>query len=324
MEKAMDPSVIELLDYLKGAEMSQAAEKMESVLKYVNVMEEKLDEMIGQVEGMRNDLKRYEYLQNRSLGEKVKDKVSEKVSETIAYAKDLLEKTWIRLRAMKNAVRKVKERFEMEAAETLSMMKSRGKQALNKLLEFTHARQILEDAKERMEVTIKEADQMIERLEKLGSELREAKQKRNNAFRSFAGKEEKVYDNEKQPILAAISTMPWKNHRKSCEDSIKLLDKGISKLQALAKDVAEFEKSLSSKMQGMTENAEKEFEGQDFDQSDPGKVIGSIGESLAETGKVIQYGDEAFEQFMQEHGNKALGSFEGNNRLLTEKKIVAR
>ena len=88
-------------------------------------------------------------------------------------------------------------------------------------------------------------------------------------------------------------------------------------------DVAKVVRSVS-KMQGMTENAEKEFEGQDFDQSDTGKVIGSIGESLAETGKVIQYGDEAFEQFMQEHGNKALGSFEGNNRLLTEKKIVAR
>ena len=58
-------------------------------------------------------------------------------------------------------------------------------------------------------------------------------------------------------------------------------------------------------------------------------LLKEAGMTMSDAAQVIVYLRDAsdyqqVEQFMQEHGNKALGSFEGNNRLLTEKKIVAR
>ena len=87
MEMSQDKDVIELLKILNDNGMNQAADNIRKTISYIDSMQDKLDEMINQVDEMRKELKTYSDLQNRSLGEKIKDSAVETKDKMVEVIK---------------------------------------------------------------------------------------------------------------------------------------------------------------------------------------------------------------------------------------------
>ena len=291
-EMAMDGDVLELTQVLKNNGMKQAAENIKDTMEYIDSLENKLDEMIAQVEQMRTELKAYSDYQNRSLGEKIKDEaaaVRQKVVETV---KERIDSTLDRLHKLKADITEAKDKFINGCKDALTAIKSRGKQGLDKLIALTHIKQVFVKMKASVEQEMALTENMTERLTELDNALREAKQQKKNAFRAFRGKEIQDPDYSRDSVLNSLVIKPLIHEAETYDAIARMLGKGIEKMDELSAEVQEFKKS----------RAEKKEEKDDARKRDREEVHTEmpLGVSVAE--KEFRYGDDAFEDYAKKFG----------------------
>ena len=295
MEMSKDKDVIELLKILNDNGMNQAADNIRKTIYYIDSMQDKLDEMINQVDEMRKELKTYSDLQNRSLREKIKDSAVETKDKMVEVIKIQIVKAEYRIDRMKEVLGEAKDKFLIGVRDTLTAIKTRGKQGLNALIGITHIKQAFSFMKTDIDKGIQETQDTIDKLTELGNELRAAKEMKKNAFRTFRGKEKKDYEHEKDSVFSIVTAAPWKVQKANYEDISSLLGKGIAKMEKLAADVAEIDK------------VKAELRGEGVDES-----IGSVASqekgnpvyqiAVAEQKQEYHYNDEAFEDYMEKNG----------------------
>lgn len=294
-DETMDQEVVELVSILDNNGMRQAAQNIRNTLEYIDSMQSKLDEMINQVDEMRKELKYYGDLQNRTLGEKIKDSATKTKDKMIETVKNQLDKASERLNTIKESLAEAKNRFMNGVRETLTAIKTRGKQGLNSLIGITHIRQAFSFMKKEIDAGIKETNETIDRLEVLGNELRFAKEMKRNAFRTFMGKDTKEYEHEKDSLFSIITSAPWKVQKANYEDITSLLGKGIEKMEKLAVEVAKIDKvKAASRGEGVDE-----FIGA-ANSHDTGVL--EFQSAVAEQKHEYHYNDEAFEDYMKKSG----------------------
>ena len=310
MEISKDKDVIELLNILNNNGMRQAAENIEKTIHYIDSMQDKLDEMISQVDEMRKELKTYNDLQNRSLGEKIKDSASQTKDKMVETIKVQITRAEDRIERMKEALIDAKDKFMTGVRDTLAAIKTRGKQGLNALIGITHIRQAFSFMKNDIDKGIRETETTIDKLTELGNELRAAKEMKKNAFRTFRGKEKKEYEHDKDSVFSIITTAPWKNQKKYYEAFSNLLDKGIKKMEQLAVDVAAINKEKAeARGEGIDESIgsvatqEKTVEEKtSHDELIEADVSPEFQLAVAEQKQDYHYNDEAFENYMEKNG----------------------
>lgn len=294
-EMSKEKDVIELLELLNNNGMSQTADNIRKTISYIDSMQDKLDEMINQVDEMRRELKTYSDLQNRSLGEKIKDSAIETKDKVVEVVRVQIVKTEERIDNMKKALGEAKDKFLNGIRDTLTAIKTRGKQGLNALIGVTHIRQAFSFMKNDIDKGIQETETTINKLTELGNELRAAREMKKNAFRTFRGKDKKDFEHNRDSILSLVTAVPWKVQKANYEDISSLLGKGIAKMEKLAADVAEIDK------------VKAELRGEGVDES-----IGSVASqekgnpvyqiAVAEQKQEYHYNDEAFEDYMGKNG----------------------
>jgi len=175
---------------------------------------------------------------------------------------------------MKESFIETKQELHDKAAEIVADTKARGKAALNRVSEFFGIKPRLEKMRDKMAQNIADTTRTINKIDALGTGIRESGQNLANTFRTFADKPEVDYSQkDKKFSKTEAIKKPWEAYRKSCEKFKLRLDAMIDKCENLSLDVElhKQEKSRST------------------------EVVQTFMPMVAE--KEYQYGAEAFEAF---------------------------
>jgi hypothetical protein len=195
-----------------------------------------------------------------------------------------------RIDRIKEVIGEAKDKFLTGVRDTLTAIKTRGKQGLNALIGITHIKQAFSFMKADIDKGIQETQDTIDKLTELGNELRVAKEMKKNAFRTFRGKEKKDYEHERDSVFSIVTAAPWKNQKAYYETFSNLLDKGIKKMEQLAADVSAINR----------DKAEERDEG--IDESIGAELDPEFQMAVAEQKQDYLYNDEAFEDYMEKNG----------------------
>lgn len=269
-EKSMTGEEVmkQLLSALNGNGMQQAANGMYELCAYVDSMTHKVEDMTEEIARLRYDIQKMQ-----------EDTVTNRLKKSLNEAADRLEN---RCNEIKEQLFEVKEGIKNKASEIMTDFKKRGKEALNRVCEFTGLKEKLMGIRNKVKEGITDTEHTIAKIDAFGKGMREAGQKVANTFRTFADREEVDYSGqEKRFSKTEIMKKPWKWQKKVYESMILRLDASIDKVEDLARDV-EIERAK-----------DKQVETADRAESDLQEVTPAF--AVAEPTEEYQYGAEAFE-----------------------------
>lgn len=257
-----DEMILELITLLKQNNMNKSANEVFEAAVYVDSLEKKLDAMALELSDVR-----------KQLVEMLEQTVIDSIKKSLSDAQQRAE---TRFNEMKESFLETKQALRDKAADIVADTKARGKAALNRVSEFFGIKPRLEKMRERAVQSIADTTRTINKIDALGTGIRESGQNLANAFRTFADKKEVDYSQqEKKYSKTDAIKKPWEAYRKSCEKFKLRLDAMIDKCENLSLDV---ELHKQEKSRGV-------------------EVVQGIMPMVAEKG--YQYGAEAFEAFQR-------------------------
>ena len=255
-----DEMILELITLLKQNNMNKSANEVFETAVYVDSLEKKLDAMAQELADVRKQLVE---MQDQTVIDSIKKSLS-----------DAQQRAETRFNEMKESFLETKQALRDKAADIVADTKARGKAALNRVSEFFGIKPRLEKMRERAVQSIADTTRTINKIDALGTGIRESGQNLANTFRTFADKKEVDYSQkEKKFSKTDAIKKPWEAYRKSCEKFKLRLDAMIDKCENLSLDV---ELHNQEKSRGV-------------------EVMQGIMPMVAE--KEYQYGAEAFEAF---------------------------
>lgn len=259
-----DEMIIELIALLKQNNMPKEANHTFELCAYIDSLEKKLDSMTEEISNVKQQLKDMQ-----------EDTVLNNLKEQVQAATDLLQE---RCNVMKEQLFVVKDNVKSKASEILVEAKKKGKAALNKISELLGVKEKLVGIRELVKESQKDVSSTIEKIDDFGAGMREANQKIDNTFRTFADKEEVDYSQkEKKFSKTEIVKKPWLAKKKILEAMELRLDAAIDKTENLARDV-EIDRMMK-KFDFLMEKAHTE------------QVVSMVAEPNS------QYGADAFEAY---------------------------
>lgn len=255
-----DEMILELITLLKQNNMNKSANEVFETAAYVDSLEKKLDVMAQELSDVRKQLVE---MQEQTVMDSIKKSLS-----------DAGQRAEVRFVEMKESLMETKQALHDKAADIVADTKARGREALNRVSEFFGIKPRLEKMREKMAQSIADTTRTINKIDALGTGIRESGQNLANTFRTFADKQEVDYS-QKEKKFSKIDAIkkPWEVYRKSCEKFKLRLDAMIDKCENLSLDV---ELHKQEKSRGI-------------------EVVESIMPMVAE--KEYQYGADAFEAF---------------------------
>ena len=255
-----DEMIQELITLLQKNNMNKSANEVFETAVYVDSLEKKLDAMAQELSDVRKQLIE---MQEQTVMDSIKKSLS-----------DAQQRAELRFNEMKESFMETKQELHDKAAEIVSDAKARGKAALNRVSEFFGIKPKLEKMRDKMSQSITDTTRTINKIDALGTGIRESGQNLANTFRTFADKQEVDYSQkEKKFSKTDAIKKPWEAYRKSCEMFKLRLDAMIDKCENLSLDV---ELHKQEKIRSV-------------------EVVQSIMPMVAE--KEYQYGADAFEAF---------------------------
>lgn len=264
-----DAIIQELIALLNQSQQKEAANSVFEMAALIDGMEQKLDLVTEELLSVRKQLERME-----------QEKANKSLKAVLKKSVDSLEQ---QCHKMKEQLFEIKEEVRGKASEIVAEVKQKGKKALNKVSEFLGIKEKLQKFRNNVQKSITDVEQSIEKIDALGTGMREAVQKAANTIRVFANKPEKEYG-EKQFSKTELIKKPFQAKRKLLSGILNCADAAIEKTEQLAADVKQYQ----------TDKTERE--------------TGSIGNmetvNPAELARVaepeFQYGAEAFEAHQQQ------------------------
>ena len=258
-----------LMELLRKNNMKEAANSIFEMAAYVDVMEKKMDSVLGELRTVKDQL------------HKMEEREAEKgLKQTLKRAVDKLEQD---CKAMKEKLLEVKAEIKAKAGEIVTAAKQKGKAALNRVSEFLGIKKKLEGIRQNVQESIADVDKSIGKIEAFGTGMREAGQKIANTFRTFADKPEKEYG-EKKFSKTELIKKPFQAKRKLLSGILNCADAAIEKTEQLAADVKQYQTDKAERETSIIDNVEA---------INPAELA-----VVAE--QEFQYGAEAFEAHQQE------------------------
>lgn len=198
----------------------------------------------------------------KQLAEMQEQTVMDAIKKSLSDSQQRAEK---RFDEMKESFLETKQTLHDKAADIVSDVKARGKEALNRVVEFFGIKPRLEKMREKVEANISDTTRTINKIDALGTGIRESGQTFANTIRTFADKLEVDYSQKQKKFSkTAMFKKPWEAYRKSCEKMKLRLDAMIDKCENLSLDV-ELHKQEKSRAMEVSKGilpmvAEKEYQ----------------------------------------------------------------
>ena len=269
MELTKDQIIQELIALLNQNQQREAANNVFEMAALIDGMEKRLESVTEELVTVKDQLC------------KMEEREAEKgLQQSLKRAVNKLEQD---CKAMKEKLFEVKTEIKAKAGEIVTVAKQKGKAALNKVAEFLGVKKKLENIRQNVQKSIADVDKSIEKIDALGTGMREAGQKIANTFRTFADKPEKEYG-EKKFSKTELLKKPFQAKRKLLSGILNCADAAIEKTEQLAIDVKQYQ----------TDKAERETVG-----VGNMETVNPVELAVAAEPE-FQYGAEAFEAHQQE------------------------
>lgn len=159
----------ELFCLLEKNGMEQEKKQVLQMADYIEGMEEKMGEVLEELQKMREQLSGIENKGARVQAEKVVESVAEKIGEA------------------REALGNLKKAFLQRVEQAVLAGRTRGREALSGILKTIHLPGAASRVQQLLNRSIKAADQGIEKLGDMADELHAAKQHLGNAGRALTG-----------------------------------------------------------------------------------------------------------------------------------------
>jgi TolA-binding protein len=280
-----DEIIIELMELLKQNDRKKQAGDLFEMSAYVDMLENKLNQMTHELVEMRKELREMKEEQNIKT-------LNDTLSEMIDTAEN-------RLGEMKQEIYEVKEDMKAKASEIITEYKKKGKEALNKVSEFFDMKKKLEKIRDKVREGIVETDITLARIDGFAEGMHVANQQIANSFRVLAGKDQKDYSQENFRVDNSMLRKPWAWQKKVYQNLELHLDAAIDKVENLSLDVRnqnyEEVKRAADRDESKVEKAKEQM-----DSYTPIMISPIIGVAEGEH----KYGSDAFEEFMAKQGDK--------------------
>lgn len=262
--RVKDQILQELVGMLQQNRQKEEANNVFEMAAYIDSMEKKLDAVTGELVNFKNQLADMERRRERKP-------LREMISEAAA-------KIELKCGLLKRQFTEVKIGIREKVGEIVKDARSKGKAALNRIIELFCVRETLLQMKKNVNRMQGDVSHTISKIESFGANMREAGQKIADAFRVITDRPEADYSQRKRKISKTeLCARPWKLIRDHLEKIEGRYDKAIEKLDSLANAV-EKEKAADNKSVG-----------KNYLETDISPVI------TAGTRLEFQYGAEAFE-----------------------------
>ena len=238
-----DEIIMELMELLKQNDRKKQAGEVFEMSAYVDMLENKLDQMTHELVEMRKELR-----------EMKEEQASKTLKETLSEMVDRAQK---RCDDMKKKLFEVKEDMKEKASEIITEFKREGKEALNKVSEFFGVKKKLEKIRDKVREGIVETDITLARIDGFTEGVHVANQQIANSFRVLAGKDQKDYSQE---IFKADNSMlrkPWAWQKRVYQNLELHLDAAIDKVENLSLDVKNQNYEVLTPIMGVAEGEHK-------------------------------------------------------------------
>ena len=190
MELTKDQIIQELIALLNQNQQREAANNVFEMAALIDGMEKRLESVTEELVNVRKQHAKME-----------QEKADKTLKVTIRKAVESLEQQCHR---MKEQLFEIKEEVREKASEIVAEVKQKGKKALNKVSEFLRIKEKLQKLRNNVQKSITDVEQSIEKIDALGTGMREAVQKAANTIRVFANKPEKEYGEKKFSIRVDV------------------------------------------------------------------------------------------------------------------------
>lgn len=269
MELTKDQIIQELIALLNQNQKREAANNVFEMAALIDGMEKRLESVTEELVNVRKQLAKME-----------QEKADKTLKVTIRKAVESLEQQCHR---MKEQLFEIKEEVREKDSEIVAEVKQKGKKALNKVSEFLRIKEKLQKLRNNVQKSITDVEQSIEKIDALGTGMREAVQKAANTIRVFANKPEKEYGEKKFSKIELIKK-PLQAKRKLLCGILGYADAAIENVEKLSADVKQYQ----------SERTDREVE-----RMAGAEMIDPIALSRVAEPE-YQYGAEAFEEQQQE------------------------
>lgn len=268
-----DERILELLELLAQNNMQEKANAAFELCAYMDGLQKQLDTMTQELIGVRKELKE---MKEQNLPKQLKEQ--EKVVTN--HLKEQSEK-------LQNEVNTIREQIATKAGEIVDAVKQKGKDAFGKMSEFLGLGKKLENVCIKVQSSIRDVDNTIEKMKEFGMGIRNANQQIANTFRTAMGKEVVDYTGkEKRFSKTEVVIKPWQARRALLGNMEKHLIGAIDKLKELSQEKEHIRK-------------EEKVDNQDIE-----KVEGEVVDVSMVADGEYQYGAELFEQQLEKEKGK--------------------
>lgn len=241
VELTKEQKIVELIELLRKNNMQEAANNIFEMAAYVDVMEKKMDSVLGDLAAVKDQLR------------KMEEREAEKgLKQSLNRAVNKLEQD---CQAMKEKLLEVKAEIKAKAGEIVTAAKQKGKATLNRVSEFLGIKGKLENIRQSVQESIADVDRSIGKIDAFGMGMREAGQKIANTFRTFADKPEKDYG-EKKFSKTELVKKPFQAKRKLLSGILNYADAAIEKTEQLAAEVRQYQTDKAERETGSFANVE--------------------------------------------------------------------
>lgn len=217
-------SIDELVKILKKYNMNDKANNVYETAVYVDMLEKNMAIMANELVKMRRELQE---IKDKTFVDTIKTSLSKMIIKT----GELLDELKITLFV-------IKENMKDTAKSIVNEFKTKGKSALNRVYEFIGLKDKLESMRNNIKQGIIDTERTINKLERFGADVREAKQNVNNAFRTFFDKPIVDYTEKTRKFTKTdVLKKPWEWQKNVYNSMVLHLDAAIDKVHNLAMDV---------------------------------------------------------------------------------------
>jgi len=220
-----DQAMQDLLQFLKLYKRNTEANDIFEMVSYIEGLEAKLDQAIGELSTIREQLSELQELSNRRpLKEALLD-ISTKMGESCEN--------------MKQQIFTIKEEVKSKTSEIVEEIKEKGEAALHKMSEFLGIKERLLGVKKSIEGNIEKADHAMALIKATGRHVRKAVNHMHNAGRIIAGKEETAQKEQGKVSAEGVIKAPWAVSKALYTTINKQVDACVGKLEQLDKRIVE-------------------------------------------------------------------------------------
>lgn len=214
-------SVVELVELLKKNQKVESAANVVAMAAYVGQIDTKLDQLLKEVNGVQEQLKNVQ-------------EMNDKKSITVRL-KETLDSLAVQYNKLKEELKEIKNAMKQKAGEIVKAVKKLGVKALNGVAEFFKIGEKLKKFEDRTKTNLAKVDDTIDRLDKFGKGMDEAKNQAAKSVSILTGKNERK---NLKSIASKIEVIkkPFVKEKEILENILQLTDKALNKCAKLSQE----------------------------------------------------------------------------------------